>query len=386
MLVYHFKMLISDCGKRIRPCQLWENAENSDCFVWKTSQNDGTYTGRLTYPFLSQTINYQDRKSVWLTLENPIQRDALTINDLCDSSNNNDCWSLDKHRRNIENDDTSFEFIRGPAAFNSRLDVVDITMHLNSDDLSIESVYLCEPHAMNIEPIYPQEEPEAPSPPQPSGQWDKCEEIPICTIHFQPAGWTYQGYYQRVACYEQGAFINGDGDIRIRQSEFEKTNRFNTNSALWILGSEDFNSDTIADQCERDQENGCWRAIGKGERLFKVMRGWNDGNTTLDTTVLNVDGSAERMIICDADQHSFDVDEPDMEAVYGHPYMKNKYCMSGIMWHNSEGEAAQRWTLSEEKFTDLSATIDAEKIYTDGNGRYLYWEWIGFSGRWKIST
>ena len=317
----------------------------------------------------------------------------MTLNDDCESSDDNVCWLRNKNGPN------SFQFTRGEFAHISELDVVDITIHVNpaenpdrnpwnkvtwnKDSLTMDWVYLCEA-IENAEPWYPQQEPEPPIKP-PSGQWDKCEEIPKCTGLFQPAGWNSMNF-QRVACYEQGAMINGDGDIRIRQSEFEKTNRFNTNSALWIIGTEDFNSDTIADQCERNQENGCWRAIGKGERLFKIMRGWNDGATNLDTTVINVDGFAERMIICDADQHSFDVDEPDREAELGHPYMKNKYCVSGIMWHNSEGEAAQRWTLSEEEFPALSPTIDAEKIYTDGNGRYMYWEWIGFQGRWYIST
>ena len=311
----------------------------------------------------------------------------MTINDPCDSTNNNDpnnnCWSLNKNRGN-KNRWTTFEFTRGQDTWNSMLDVVDITMHVNSrDEPTLNEVYLCEA-TFNKEPFYPQEEPEAPLKP-PSGQWNKCEEIPRCTGFFQPAGWTYQRNYQRVACYEQGAFTK-DGDIQIRQSEFEKTNRFNTNSALWIVGTEEFNSDTIADQCERNQEDGCWRAIGKGERLFKIMRGWNDGATNLDTTVINVDGFAERMIICDADQQSFDVDEPDREAEPGRPYMKNKYCQSGLMWHDSEGAPAQRWTLSEEKFTALPSTIDAEKIYTDGNGRYMYWEWNGFQGRWYITT
>ena len=380
--------MILDCGKRIRPCQLWENAENADCFVWKTFLKEGTYTGRLTYPFLSQTINYQARKTVWIGLNDSIHNDDLTINDPCDSSNNNDpnkdCWSLNKNRGN-KNRWTTFEFTRGQDTWNSMLDVVDITMHVNSgDEPTLNEVYLCEA-TFNKEPIYPQEEPEAPPKP-PSGQWDKCEEIQKCTGLFQPAGWNSMNF-QRVACYEQGAMINGDGDIRIRQSEFEKTNRFNTNSALWIVGTEDFKSDTIANQCERNQENGCWRAIGKGERLFKIMRGWNDGATNLDTTVINVDGGAERMIICDADQHSFDVDEPNLEA--DKPWIQifqNKYCESVLMWHNSEGAPAQRWTLSEEKFTDLSRTIDAEKIYTDGNGRYMYHQWDGFQGRWYITT
>ena len=317
-------------------------------------------------------------------MNDPIDNFDLTFNDRCDSSNNNDCWSLNKNREN-KNRWTTLEFTRGPDTWNSKLDVVDITMHVNSrDEPTLNQVYLCEA-TFNKEPFYPQPEPEAPPKP-PSGQWEKCEEIQKCDGLFQPAGWTYQGYYQRVACYEQGSMINGDGDIRIRQSEFEKTGRFNDNAAIWIVGNEEFDSDTIANQCEINQEEGCWRAIGKGERLFKIMRGWNDGATNLDTTVINVYGGAERMIICDADQHSFDVDEPDVEAELGHPPMKNKYCESGLMWHNNEGAPAQRWTLSEEKFTDLAPTIDAEKIYTDGNGRYMYWEWIGFQGRWKIST
>ena len=347
----------------------------------------------MTYPFLSKTRYHQARKSVWVAFEDKFRQNEIILDDRCEQGQNEDCWHLDGSDTDAIVSIPSgpsgsiYRFTKGTNLVLSTLDVVDIKMNVDraeSEFFGLHWVYLC--LATNaVEPEYPKPEPEPPIKP-PSGQWNKCEEIPICTSPFQPAGWTYQGYYQRVACYEQGALITGDGDIRIRQSEFEKTNRFNTNSALWIVGTENFKSDTIANQCERNQENGCWRAIGKGERLFKIMRGWNDGATNLDTTVINVDGFAERMIICDADQHSFDVDEPNLEAELGHPYMENKYCVSEIMWHNSEGEAAQRWTLSEEEFPALSPTIDAEKIYTDGNGRYMYWEWIAFQGRWYITT
>ena len=319
-----------------------------------------------------------------------------TADNACETFQNDDCWWQ------IYRMDNFVQYQRGYNDYNAVLDVVDITMnfdpeantHIEASDadepVPIDWFYLCEA-TDNKDPEYPQPEPDAPPKP-PSGQWDKCEEVELCNtstmdLMLQPAGWTSTDMnYNRVPCFYQATV---GGFVGIRQSEFEKVPRFNTNSAIWIVGADsprDFKSDTIADQCEINQEEGCWRAIGKGERLFKVMRGMSYTTTKLDTTVLNVDGRADRMIICDADQHSFDVDEPDPEAAFAQPDMKNKYCRSGIMWHNSEGEPAQRWTLSEEKFTDLPRTIDADKIYTDGNGRYMYWEWIGFQGRWYISA
>ena len=225
------------------------------------------------------------------------------------------------------------------------------------------------------------------SPTLASDQWDKCEEIDFCfgwDAFVQPAAWTSTNmHFDRVGCFHPSGRFRDHG---IRQSEFEKMNRFNTNSALYIVVDEAFNTDAIADQCERNQQDGCWRVIGKGERLFKVMRGWNDGATNLDTTLIGgVDGSVNRMIICDADQHSFNVDEPEPEKP--DPLLSNKYCSDNIMWHNQDGEPTTRWTISEEDFTFASQRkfIDAEKIYTDGDGNYLWWMWEGHFGRWRIT-
>ena len=378
-----------DCGKRIRPCQRWENAKDADCFVWETSVKNGIYSGRLTYPYLSQTQNYQARKSVWVAFDNRIPSSALTVENECERDQNDGCWSKNQYG------DFSFQLQRGAQDFNAVLDVVDVTMHvdpaLNSfsqpkrgeEYLSMDWVYLCEA-TFHTDPMYPQLEPEPPIYPS-SGQWEKCVEIPECDAPWEPAGWTSTDqFFHRVACFEPRA-MDGSGSIRIRQSEFEKTRRFNSNSAIWILGYEDedkaFKSDTIVDQCEINQEEGCWRAIGKGERLYKVMRGMSYTTTKLDTAVIKVEGAAERMIICNADLHSFDVMEPN----YGiDPPLKNKDCSTGIMWHDSDGKPSRRWTLSDEKFTDLPAYVDEEKIYVDGEGNYMWWMWVGFSGRWTI--
>jgi hypothetical protein len=347
----------------------------------------------LTYPFLSKTKNYQARKSVWVNLKNGVEWDALNIDDKCATKQNEGCWQPRSAGQ------STIQFMRGWYDINAALDTVDITMNVDSAEntlnsnpadqltadeyMAIDWVYLCEA-TFYSEPEYPQEEPE--SPPYPaSGQWDKCQEIPQCTSPFEPAGWTYNGYYERVACYEPRA-LDGSESIQIRQSEFEKTNRFNTNSAIWIVGTDDFNADNIADQCEIGQEQDCWRAIGKGPQLYKLLRGMSFMTTNLDTAVISIaSGAAERMIICDADQHSFDVNEPEPDMGDNGKLLRNKYCMSGLMWHNSEGEPSRRWVLSEETFSDLDAPVDAEKIYVDGNGNYLWWGWIGFSGRWYIT-
>ena len=307
------------------------------------------------------------------------------MDNACQWGQNDDCWYKNKYG------DYSFQFTRGIQDYNAVLDVVDITMHVDpavntlseptigQEYLTIDWVYLCEA-IFHTDPEYPQPEPAAPPYPW-SGQWDVCEEIPKCDGPWQPAGWT-ESWFHRVACFEPQA-ADGTGSIRIQQSEFEKTARFNDNAAIWIVVNEDFDSDSIVDQCEINQDADCWRAIGKGERLYKVMRGMSYTTTKLDTAVITVDGTAERMIICNADQHSFDVNEPNPKR--NDVVLKNKYCTSGIMWHNSEGEPSRRWTLSEEKFTITQPWVDSEKIYTDGEGYYMWWAWHGFSGRWYIT-
>ena len=292
--------------------------------------------------------------------------------------------------------DNFVQYQRGYNDFNAVLDVVDITMnfdpeantHIEASDadepVPIDWFYLCEA-TDNKDPEYPQPEPDAPPKP-PSGQWDKCEEVELCNtstmdLMLQPAGWTSTDMnYNRVPCFYQATV---GGFVGIRQSEFEKVPRFNTNSAIWIVVQDNFKKDTIADQCEINQEEGCWRAIGKGERLFKVMRGMSYTTTKLDTAKITVEGMANRMIICDADLHSFDVDEPEPEKP--NPTLPNRYCHNTMMWYNPAGEPTQRWTLSDEKFTGLSPYVDAEKIYVDGNGNYLWWSWIAWTGRWYIT-
>ena len=385
-----------DCGKRIRRCQPWEDADNTDCFVWKSSFNDGKYSGRLTYPFLSQTKNYLARKSPWIRLD--IEKDIAawtTTENACQNFQNDGCWF-----QMSRSSDNFFQLQRGSDGFDAILDVVDVTMNFDraandrieeadrGEPVPIDGFYLCEA-THNSTPMYPQPEP-TPPPKPPSGQWNKCEEIELCNhstmdLLFQPAGWTSTDMnYNRVACfYHSIQNTAGETFVGIRQSEFEKVGRFNTNSAIWIVVQDSFDSDTIADQCENNQEEGCWRAIGKGERLFKVMRGMSYTKTKLDTARIIVEGIALRMMICDADLHSFDVDEPEPEKP--NPTLSNKYCDNAMMWFNPAGEPTQRWTLSEEKFTDLSPYVDAEKIYEDGNGNYLWWTWIAWTGRWFIT-
>ena len=150
----------SDCGKRIRPCQRWENAEDADCFVWETSVKNGIYSGRLTYPYLSQTQHYQARKSVWVAFDNRIPSSAVTVENECERDQNDGCWSKSKYG------DFSFQLQRGAQDFNAVLDVVDVTMHvdpaLNSfsqpkrgeEYLSMDWVYLCEA-TFHTDPMYP---------------------------------------------------------------------------------------------------------------------------------------------------------------------------------------------------------------------------------------
>ena len=348
----------------------------------------------MTYPFLSQTRNYLARKSPWIGLD--IEKELspwATTENACGQFQNDGCWFQIYRANNF----VQFQRSSAGAEFNIMLDVVDVTMNFDpaandrieeadgEEPLPIDWFYLCEATYFE-EPRYPQPIPIPPPKPS-SGQWDKCEEIELCStstmdLMLQPAGWTSTDMnYNRVACFYQATV--GENFVGIRQSEFKKVERFNTNSAIWIVGFDSFNSDTIAGQCEANQEEGCWRAIGKGERLFKVMRGMSYTTTKLDTARITVEGMAKRMIICDADLHSFDVDEPEPEKP--NPTLPNRYCHNTMMWHNPAGEPTQRWTLSAEKFTGLPAYVDAEKIYEDGNGNYLWWTWIAWTGRWYIT-
>ena len=86
------------------------------------------------------------------------------MDDECVAHQNRGCWQRNK------NGAFSFQFTRGMDYFNSILDVVDITMHVDSapvighEFLNMDWVYLCESSG-GSEPYYPQPEPETPEPP-----------------------------------------------------------------------------------------------------------------------------------------------------------------------------------------------------------------------------
>ena len=380
-----------DKCEEIRKCncvpgvQCQETPFDGDCWMStgfeRTSNGEpnGIWDGNILYAKIKDHPRYNTNSAIWLVIDH---FDGSYINNECvGNDGGNNCWRVIGKGRNLK------QIYRGMDDRLTQLDNADIRWSAEVDDgvagsMIADRFIICDAdlHSFDVD------EPKPTPPPPPSGQWDKCEEIQPCDIsnhYVQPAGWTSTNLlYHRVGCFQPTSTFTGT--VEIRQSEFEKMNRFNTNSALWIVVSEAFKTDAIADQCERNQEGGCWRAIGKGERLFKVMRGWNDGNTNLDTTVITgVDGSASRMIICDADLHSFNVDEPEPEKP--DPLLQNKYCNNVMMWHNAAGEPTKRWTISEEDFSAVHYSIDAEKIYTDGNGNYLWWMWEGFTGRWRLT-
>ena len=127
----------------------------------------------MTYPFLSKTQYHHARKNVWVAFEEFIDRDALILDDQCESGQNEDCWFKEGGGR-ITTDGSLgsvYRFTRGEAYISATLDVVDITMHVDEVErvtgdefFNVEWVYLCE--AMQfIEPVYPQPEPETPEPP-----------------------------------------------------------------------------------------------------------------------------------------------------------------------------------------------------------------------------
>ena len=363
--------------EEIRKCDVANGETGWDADCWMTTAGQflqtGQWNGNIQYTKIRNNARYNTNSAIWLVMDN---FSGSYVNDQCDFDGNNNCW------RTIQKGQNLFKIMRGIDYRETLLDTAEIrwaaTFEEDPGQMTADRFIICDAdlHWFDVN---------EPKPKPPSGQWDKCEEIQICPAtqdHFvHPADWTSTNMlFDRVACYHPSTL---SGTIEIRQSEFEKTERFNTNSALWIVVNPQFQSDTIADQCEINQEDNCWRAIGKGENLFKVMRGVSYTTTNLDTAVIKVAGAASRMIICDADQHSFDVDEPEPEKP--NPILQNKYCNNAIMWHNPAGEPSRRWTLSTETFAGLHYTIDAEKIYTDGEKNYLWWAWHGFSGKWYIS-
>ena len=365
--------------EEIRKCDLANGEEGftSDCWMSTAGQimQTNSWTGNIQYTKIKQNPRYNTNSAIWLVMDN---FDRVDVTDSCGNdwlNEQSNCWRTIRKGQNL------FKIMQGVDFRTTQLWTAEIRWRAELDEdlgpMTAERFIICDAdlHSFDVN---------EPKPIPPSGQWDKCEEIEPCGTrdHFQqPAGWTSTDLlYSRVACYNPSTL---HGTIEIRQSEFEKTKRFNTNSALWIVVNEKFDTDTIADQCAINQEENCWRAIGKGEKLYKVMRGMDFRSTKLDTAVIKVAGAANRMIICDADQHSFNVDEPEPEKP--NPTLKNTYCGNAIMWHHPNGLASKRWTLTTEKFTGLHYTIDDEKIYTDGDGNYLWWGWIAFNGRWSIS-
>ena len=378
--------------EEIRKCdcdatQCKEDGWSADCWMstgqerFSNGEPSGKWVGNIQYTKLRNHPRYNTNSAIWLVIDH---FDGSFIDDECvEDDGRSNCWRAIMKGRDL------FKIYRGMDFTSTQLNSGEIRWsaefgkgtEFKNGSMIADRFIICDADVHSFDVTEPKPTPA----PTPSGQWDKCEEIEVCfgkDAFVQPAAWTSTNMlFDRVGCYHPDSRFSDHG---IRQSEFEKMNRFNTNSALYIVVDEAFKTDAITNQCERNQQDGCWRAIGKGERLFKIMRGWNDGATNLDTTLIaGVDGSINRMIICDADQHSFDVDEPEPEKP--DPLLSNKYCNNVMMWHNQAGEPTTRWTISEEDFSDAHYTIDAEKIYTDGDGNYLWWMWEGHFGRWRIT-
>ena len=136
------------CDKRIRPCQAWDDPASTDCYVWESEytgdNEDHSYRGTLTYPFLGQTKYYQANKSVWINFEHNIHRNDLTVQSECEMDQNEFCWIRNK------NGPKFFQFTRGQDARQAKLDFVGITVdvqlqtELLGHDLALDAVYICE--------------------------------------------------------------------------------------------------------------------------------------------------------------------------------------------------------------------------------------------------
>ena len=136
------------CDKRIRPCQAWDDPNTTDCFVWESEytgdNEEHSYRGTLTYPFLGQTKYYQANKSVWINFKHNIQRNDLTVQSECEMDQNEFCWIRNK------NGPKFFQFTRGQDFRQAKLDFVGITVNaemndrLNGDEFDLDAVFICD--------------------------------------------------------------------------------------------------------------------------------------------------------------------------------------------------------------------------------------------------
>ena len=136
------------CDKRIRPCQAWDDPSTTDCYVWESEytgdNEDHSYRGTLTYPFLGQTKYYQANKSVWINFKHNIHRNDLTVQSECEMDQNEFCWIRNK------NGPKFFQFTRGQDFRQAKLDFVGITVdaeindRLNGDEFDVDAVFICD--------------------------------------------------------------------------------------------------------------------------------------------------------------------------------------------------------------------------------------------------
>ena len=146
--------------------------------------------------------------------------------------------------------------------------------------------------------------------------WDKCQEIRKCEqgdVPYEESPWEVDCYDTKANAWYNEQTGTTDYFTTIEYPLFEMSDRFMTNSAVWIVmndGAEfDLEDINLENACSPGQTSHCWNIKRHGLREYQFIRG-HVNNQHLDRAGLSWIASyttdpmsvvAERMFLCDAD-------------------------------------------------------------------------------------
>ena len=131
--------------------------------------------------------------------------------------------------------------------------------------------------------------------------------------------------------------------------------------------------------CGEDQNSHCWTIKRRGQYEYKFDRGQDWSKTKLEMITIGfvnkwdvdpVEQVATRMIICDADLHSFPIKPtpaPEPEPLVCCDQMYQNTYPNWIHWKKTE------------------LTNAKNPVYQNGDGDFMWWMWHGDVGHWVIN-
>jgi len=222
------------------------------------------------------------------------------------------------------------------------------------------------------------------------GNWDKCEEVRKCDDGenaWEPGN----------ECFTSTSHNWGNTfHTNVEYPLFSTTDRFRTNTAVWIAvneGAEFDHTDTELDsRCPtgldvtEDQHN-CWTIQRRGLREYKLNRGSNFANTNLEMATISMRNTypadalpsevvVERMILCDGDVHAFPGD-----PVEPTPEPEKPTCCDSLI----QSRLGDEWG-SQVAWTKTDQTNRGQAIYTNNDGLFLTVAKIDVKEEWLVST